>query len=205
MELRKWHNAVDFHAQTGLLDISYDGFLLNRSFENLHLITSLIRPDFIITDAEHFPPLDSFYSTIGLSANAQARRRSGESDCSLAVRIAEEFLSSWMQSLNSAVNCFYGDTPEGGHGSHGPWDAEMLAQYGEQIIPQFGLYNAQASYPIDVFTKWIRLNKEAHQARGLRELVPWVTTGFDGVFTEQQVFEQAVHLFAQSLLASLSL
>ena len=114
----------------------------------------------------------------------------------MAVRIAEEFLSAWMQSLNSAVNCFYGDTPEGGHGSHGPWDASMLAKYGEQIVPQFGLYNAQASYPIDVFAKWIRLNKQAHQERGLRGMVPWVTTGFDGVFTEEQVFEQALHMFA---------
>jgi 4-alpha-glucanotransferase len=72
----------------------------------------------------------------------------------------------------------------------------MLAKYGEQIVPQFGLYNAQASYPIDVFAKWIRLNKQAHQAHGLRGMVPWVTTGFDGVLTESQVFEQAVHLFA---------
>eukprot|EP01043_Picozoa_sp_COSAG02_P028282 COSAG02_NODE_1708_length_11229_cov_14.784097_3_plen_921_part_00 len=196
MELRKWQNAVDFRNKTGLLDISYDGFLLNRSFENLRLITSLVQPDFIITDAEHFPPLNSYYTTIGLSANAEARRRPAESDCALAVRIAEEFLSTWMRSLNDAVNCFYGDTPEGGHGSHGPWDAGMLAKYGEQIVPQFGLYNAQASYPIDVFAKWIRLNKQAHQAHGLRGMVPWVTTGFDGVFTENQVFEQAVHLFA---------
>eukprot|EP01043_Picozoa_sp_COSAG02_P027472 COSAG02_NODE_1624_length_11594_cov_6.314833_2_plen_940_part_00 len=196
LELRKWENAVEFWNMTGLLDISYDGFLLNRSFENLRLVTSMVQPDYIITDAEHFPPLDSYYDTISLSANAKARQRPAESDCALAARIAEEFLSIWMQSLNSAVNCFYGDTPEGGHGSHGPWDASMLAKYGEQIVPQFGLYNAQASYPIDEFAKWIRLNKQAHQKRGLHGMIPWVTTGFDGVFSDEQVFEQAVHLFA---------
>ena len=107
-----------------------------------------------------------------------------------------EFLSTWMGSLGKAVNFFYGDTPQSGHGSHGPWSSEMLAKYGEQIVPQFGLYNAQASYRIDIFAKWIRINKFAHQARGLRGMVPWVTTGFDGTFTASDVLSQAVHLFA---------
>jgi len=89
-----------------------------------------------------------------------------------------------------------GDTPEGGHGSHGPWNSAMLAKYGEQIVPQFGLYNAQTSYPIAEFTRWIRINKEAHQARGLRGMVPWVTTGFDGVLEPAQVLAQAVHMLA---------
>jgi hypothetical protein len=134
-ELLKWENAVAFHNLTGQLDLSYDGFLLNNSFENLNLVTSLVKPDYVFTDAEHFPSLQIFTDTIGahtsvafasaehcaafslpphgyctgLSANAQARRRPGESDCSLAKRISNEFLQAWMHAMNSAVNCFYGD------------------------------------------------------------------------------------------------
>jgi hypothetical protein len=85
-------------------------------------------------------------------------------------------------------------TPEGGHGSHGPWVSDDLAEYGERIIPQFGLYNAQASYPMDEFARWIRINKYAHQRHGLKGMVPWVTTGFDGVLQPPQVLAQAVHM-----------
>ena len=196
LELSKWAKAVDFFNQTSQLDIAYDGFMLHNSFENLRLITSAVQPFAIFTDAEHFPTPAGYQSTIAQSKNAQARRRPGETDCALAERIAVEFLSTWMGSLGTSINFFYGDTPQSGHGSHGPWSSEMLAKYGEKIVPQFGLYNAQASYRIDVFARWIRINKEAHQARGLRGMVPWVTTGFDGTFTASDVLSQAVHLFA---------
>ena len=92
--------------------------------------------------------------------------------------------------------CLQGDTPQGGHGSHGPWVSDAMAKYGEQIVPQFGLYNAEASYPMDIFAKWIRINKQAHQSRGLNGMVPWVTTGFDGVLEPPQVLAQAVHMLA---------
>ena len=39
LELTKWANAVAFFNQTSQLDIAYDGFMLNNSFENLRLIT----------------------------------------------------------------------------------------------------------------------------------------------------------------------
>eukprot|EP01047_Picozoa_sp_COSAG01_P021055 COSAG01_NODE_1209_length_11232_cov_5.378818_9_plen_1014_part_00 len=64
-ELLKWENAVAFHNLTGQLDLSYDGFLLNNSFENLNLVTSLVKPDYVFTDAEHFPSLQLFTDTIG--------------------------------------------------------------------------------------------------------------------------------------------
>ena len=106
-ELLKWKNAVDFHNSTGILDLSYDGFLLNNSFENLNAVTSIVKPDFVFTDAEKFPSYFLFADTIAQSANAQARRRSGETDCELAKRISDEFLSSWMAAMNGAVNFFY--------------------------------------------------------------------------------------------------
>lgn len=49
IELRKWASAVEFHNATGLLDLSYDGFLLNNSFENLNLVTSMVKPDLVFT------------------------------------------------------------------------------------------------------------------------------------------------------------
>ena len=49
---------------------------------------------------------------------------------------------------------------------------------------------------MDVFAKWIRINKEAHQSRGLTGMVPWVTTGFDGVLEPPQVLAQVVHMLA---------
>ena len=55
-------------------------------------------------------------------------------------------------------------------------------------------YNAQASYPMDVFAMWIRINKIAHEQKGLRSMVPWVTTGFDGPTTSTQTLAQAVHM-----------
>lgn len=195
-ELTQWTNAVAFLNTTGYSDMAYSGFLLNESFVNLELVTSIIRPDAVFSDAEKFPPYDVFVSTIGHSANANDHHRPGETDCTLAARIAAEFLQEWVAATGDAVLYFYGDTPEGGHGAHGPWLAGALAQYGEQIVPQFGLYNAQASYPIDVFAKWIRMNKVAHETRGLHGMVPWVTTGFDGPTTAPQTLVQAVHLFA---------
>ena len=65
LELRKWQNAVDFHNATGLLDISYDGFLLRNSFENVDIVTRLVKPDYVFTDAEHFPTYQSFVGSIG--------------------------------------------------------------------------------------------------------------------------------------------
>jgi hypothetical protein len=150
------------------------------------------------SDAEKFPPHDDYVATINTSANANARRRPGESDCALAVRIADEFLASWVAATgdHETTLFFYGDTPQGVHGAHGPWDSRALAAYGEKIVPQFGLYNAQASYPMDVFARWIRINKLAHQQHGLQGMVPWVTTGFDGPTTSSQTLAQAVHMLA---------
>ena len=106
-ELLKWTNAVDFFNSTGILDLSYDGFLLDNSFENVNAVTAIVKPDFVFTDAEKFPSYFLFANTISKSANAQARRRPGETDCDLADRISAEFLSSWMAAMNGAVNFFY--------------------------------------------------------------------------------------------------
>lgn len=196
VELQKWRNAVEFASRTGYVDIAYDGFLLQESFANLNLVTSLVQPEFVFSDAEAFPPREVYVATINASANAAARRRPNETACALAARIAAEFLASWVNATNNSTLLFYGDTPQGGHGAHGPWLAGDLAIYGERIVPQFGLYNAQAGYPIELFAEWIRLNKAAHQDRGLTQMVPWVTTGFDGPTTVAQTFAQAAHLFA---------
>jgi hypothetical protein len=57
-------------------------------------------------------------------------------------------------------------------------------------------YNQQASDRIDELARWVRVNKLAHQAHGLRNMVPWVTTGYDGVFTTSHTYSQAVHMLA---------
>ena len=65
IEIRKWENAVAFHNSTGLLDLSYDGFILNQSFENVNLVTKLVQPRYVFTDAEKFPSQQLFFDTIG--------------------------------------------------------------------------------------------------------------------------------------------
>jgi hypothetical protein len=131
--------AEAFANATGRLDISYDGFLLNQSFENLREITSVVKPEVVFSDAEKFPPYQEFVATINMSANAAARRLPGESDCALAARISNAFLARWTAVMGGSALYFYGDTPQSGHGSHGPWLSEALAAYGETIVPQFGM------------------------------------------------------------------
>ena len=105
-----------------------------------------------------------------------------------------EFLSAWNASLNGAANCMYGEQPAARTMDPGPFTPELFAEFGERIIPQFGLYQTQASYPIDLFAKWIRDNRLAHETHGLRHMMPWVTTGFDGVTSARDVLTQAVHM-----------
>jgi hypothetical protein len=88
---------------TGILDLSYDGFILANSLENVNLVTKLVQPDYVFTDAEKFPSLQLFTDTIGQSANAAARRLPGEADCELAKRISNEFLASWMGAMNGTL------------------------------------------------------------------------------------------------------
>ena len=70
----------------------YDGFFFKNDLNVTRLIVAKTVPDLWIVDSELFTYWDTWLETIGLSANAQARRKQGEADAELAYRLVQEFM-----------------------------------------------------------------------------------------------------------------
>ena len=92
-------------------------------------IVAFAKPDLWLVDSEKFCPWAVWLVSVGLSANAAARRQPAESDAALAYRIADEFMSEYSATVANASD---GETQVGffaagaaqnkGVGSsHAPW------------------------------------------------------------------------------------
>ena len=59
-------------------------------------------PDYWFVDSELFCPWSTWLARVGESANAEARRKAGESDTTLAARVSSEFIGRYNRTVANA-------------------------------------------------------------------------------------------------------
>lgn len=103
VEVLKYQNAVNFwlaSAKDGaVVDLAYDGVILQRGMQANSIIVNYTQPDFVIMDYEDFGGREEWIRAVHLSANAEAKRLQGETNLSLAIRLGREFLANHTKSL----------------------------------------------------------------------------------------------------------
>jgi hypothetical protein len=149
-ELTLIKNALEFHNQTGHIDVAYDGFFYNDALNVTRQIVEYTKPEFWFVDSEAFTRWQDWLINVGLSKNAAARRTPGgggggaEADADLAYRMSKEFMSGYSSTVKDASN---GATTVGFFGAHAyqtqggagvgsfPWS--ILQELGQLSQPGF--------------------------------------------------------------------
>eukprot|EP01051_Picozoa_sp_SAG22_P005001 SAG22_NODE_285_length_12974_cov_2.969087_2_plen_911_part_00 len=57
IERLKWRHALEFHSETGVMDMSYDGFFKQNDLATISKLVGYEQPDYFSMDIEAFPPV----------------------------------------------------------------------------------------------------------------------------------------------------
>ena len=57
IERLKWRHALEFYSETGVMDISYDGFFKQNDLATISKLVGYAQPDYFSMDIEAFPPV----------------------------------------------------------------------------------------------------------------------------------------------------
>eukprot|EP01045_Picozoa_sp_COSAG04_P005318 COSAG04_NODE_245_length_18929_cov_6.708391_4_plen_3740_part_00 len=195
-EMALLSHALDFYNATRRVDVGYNGFFFRNDLDVVRQIVAFAKPEFLFVDSEKFCPWAVWLVSVGLSANAAARRQPAESDAALAYRIANEFMSEYSATV---VNASDGETQVGffaagaaqnkGVGSF-PWT--ILKKLGQ--LSQPGYYGQRNTRNLPLTVAGIRAEKQALGVRGNR-MIPWLTVDTEGPTTPSACFDELVHVF----------
>lgn len=92
VERRKWKAALTFFNQTGVMDLSYDGFFFSNDVHAITNITEYAQPDFLTMDTECMPELETYVAVADKSANFAPSRVPGETVSATALRLAQRWI-----------------------------------------------------------------------------------------------------------------
>ena len=178
--------------------MAYDGYFYKDALNTTRQIVQYSTPDFLFVDSEAFTPWSSWLLDVGLSANANARRQTAETDAALAYRMVKEFMGQYNTIVDQASDGattvgFFGASAaqNAGVGSF-PW--KILGDLSQAAQPQY--YGAWDTRNLPDFVTLIRAQKRAleHEALANR-LLPWLTVDTYGHTTPTSCFDQLIHTF----------
>jgi hypothetical protein len=173
-------------------DLAYDGIFFRRDLAALATVLEATQPDYIFIDSEDFPSHAQWVSTVSLSKNAEERRLPGETDDELANRIAREFLTNLVNTVEEASPetkvAFFAAAPLYNYG-YRLFRWEIFQDLG--IIAQPSVYKVERL--LHRYGEFMRLNRAA-LPQGY-ELMPWITTGTYGEMDTEFVFDVVAHTF----------
>jgi hypothetical protein len=188
-ELRKWERALNYsHAiWPAVLDLGYDGAFFVDDVKTFCAAMEIMQPDIVFVDDEGWGGgWHSWWVERGVSrsANAQARRMSGESDLDLAIRMVMELLERWISCLRTV-------SPHTRVAHYGRPFPDLMMRAG--ILQQIGY--SQIFFP----SSW------ASQVRYQRQLsdtmpkpvpvIPWLSSCTWGQLSAEDLRSATLHAF----------
>ena len=187
-EMLKWERAVNYSKTTHSADIAYDGALFVqdalRDALDFCAAAKLMQPAYFFADAEGWGGgWNTLYVEGGVnsSANAQARRRPGESYENLAFRMVQEMLQLW-------TKCMKTDAPN-------TTVFFYSTQFPLEAAARAGIVEQPSHYPISNTDTWaatIRQQRHQADAAGV-PLVPWISSCTFGMMSASQLRVAVLH------------
>jgi hypothetical protein len=180
-ERAQWRNALEFYATNhggygggGMMDLSYNGWFFRNDLAGVAKLINYSKPDFMTVDIEAFQELEPYVAVAYKSKNFEARRRPGESDSELSLRVAR----GWLGGIVSATKQAHTETKVY------MYDVNARFDRGFQITDwhtaeKLGLAAEPAYYEsqngIDVLALEVRQQRLAIGTSA--PLIPWLTFG----------------------------
>jgi len=206
-ERTKWKNAIDYNIATrrldnnnkpvngtGKLDMAYDGIFIQSDLVAIKNQMAISKPEYLSLDFESFPSVSAWMDNISKSANAEARRKAGETDTTLASRVIDEFTAGFTGAIrenspDTKIYMYWYNAANGSRKYSWPITWDLMQKY--KIIP--APENYADAVNLDQMGARMRANRLV-MPKGY-EMIPWISPDAYNVKKSPFMFDEVVHTF----------